>query len=634
MQVENEKKGTVLHVLNTGTFSGAENVAITIIKAMNARGYRCIYVSFDGTIRRVLEAEGIEFAPISRMSIGELRRVVREYQADMIHAHDFRATVMAALLNADIPVISHLHNNSPWLKKVGPYSLLFALAARRCENIWCVSASVRDEYVFKKAIDYKTRIIGNPICIEKIREKRIPTDDKYDVVFIGRLTEQKNPLRFLKIIKKAKERKPDISAVILGEGELHQECEKYIQKNGLSENVTLKGFVSEPYGILANGKVLCSTSDWEGYGLMAVEAMTFGVPVICARVGGLANVVTDQCGKFCKEDAEFVDAIIDLLDSVDERERLSKGAYQRAQALDNFDKYMGFLEKKYLYLTGEHVCENEIMCDRPLVSVIMGAYNCEDSIAKSIDSILGQTYENWEFIICDDCSTDRTLEILQEYEKKDSRIKILHNERNIRLAGTLNKCLSYANGKYVARMDGDDESLSERFEKQVAFLEANPQIDVVGCSRMIFDEHGDKGIRFSERMPRKDTLLKEVPFAHPTIMIRTEVMRELGGYTKNRKTMRAEDLELWFRFYCRDYVGYNMQDVLYRYRETLFDLKKRTVKAAIGTAKIYLDGYKMLHFPVYKWIWAMKPIVASCLPVKIMKKYYVNNLKMQDNLEQ
>ena len=131
----------------------------------------------------------------------------------------------------------------------------------------------------------------------------------------------------------------------------------------------------------------------------------------------------------------------------------------------------------------------------PLVSIIMGAYNCENTIYDCMESILKQTYENWEFIICDDCSSDHTLEILKKYEKNDKRIHILHNEKNMRLAASLNRCLEVAHGKYVARMDADDISMPDRLEKQVEFLESHSEYDVTGCNRMVFDENGDKGIR-------------------------------------------------------------------------------------------------------------------------------------------
>lgn len=263
---------------------------------------------------------------------------------------------------------------------------------------------------------------------------------------------------------------------------------------------------------------------------------------------------------------------------------------------------------------------------RPLVSIIMGAYNCETTLRNCINSIIMQTYENWEFIICDDCSTDNTLEIIKEYQKIDSRISVIQNEKNLRLAASLNKCLEVAKGKYIARMDADDESLPERIEKQVEFLENNKEIDVVGCNRIIFDDDGEKGVRKSIEKPDRNVLIKNTPFAHPTIMMKKEVYDRLGGYVSNKATMRAEDLELWFRFFENNFKGYNMQETLYRYREAKADYSKRSLKAGIQTAKVYLQGYKRLEIPVIKRIYFLKPIIASLIPNFILEKYHLKKL--------
>lgn len=261
------------------------------------------------------------------------------------------------------------------------------------------------------------------------------------------------------------------------------------------------------------------------------------------------------------------------------------------------------------------------MIDRPLVSIIMGAYNCENTLSEAIESIFKQSYENWEFIICDDCSTDNTLKILKQYEEKDSRIIVLHNANNLRLAATLNKCLKEARGKYVARMDADDISLPERIEKQVLFMEKHYEVDCVGTNRIIFDKNGYRSIRVSDEYPTKDKLLLDTPFAHPTIMMKKSVYDTLGGYVVSKATIRAEDLDLWFRFYSKGFKGYNIQEELYLYREDIEDLKKRSLKAGIATAIVFFKGYKLVGIPLYKYIFALKPIISSLVPRGIMMRY-------------
>ena len=109
-----------------------------------------------------------------------------------------------------------------------------------------------------------------------------------------------------------------------------------------------------------------------------------------------------------------------------------------------------------------------------LVSIIMGVYNDANLLSQAIDSLLAQTYAKWELIACDDCSTDNTSDILSEYAKNDPRIIVIRNEKNCGLAATLNHCLEYAQGEYIARMDCDDLSVETRLEKQVSYLQGPP----------------------------------------------------------------------------------------------------------------------------------------------------------------
>lgn len=266
---------------------------------------------------------------------------------------------------------------------------------------------------------------------------------------------------------------------------------------------------------------------------------------------------------------------------------------------------------------------------KTLVSIIMGVYNEEITLERCLNSIIDQTYDNWELIVCDDCSDDGTVGILEKYIKKDNRIKLLRNEKNIRLAASLNKCLDAAKGEYIARMDADDISLPNRLEKQVKFLEEHEDIDCVGSNMVVFDESGDKGVRESIEKPIKKDMLCKAPFFHPTIMMRKSVYDDLGGYTVSPETMRAEDLDLWFRFFKRGYKGYNIQENLYRYHESTTDYKKRTLKAAIKTAMVYIGGFKMLGFSKIKYLYAMRPIISAILPNRFMEKYHCSKLVLK-----
>lgn len=199
----------------------------------------------------------------------------------------------------------------------------------------------------------------------------------------------------------------------------------------------------------------------------------------------------------------------------------------------------------------------------PKISVVMPAYNAEKYIAESINSILGQTYGDFEFIILNDCSQDRTEEIILSYD--DPRIIYLKNEKNLGVAATLNKGLAIAKGEYIARMDADDISMPERFEKQAVYLDKNEDIVVLGCSIEQFSGEKNLGIRrfASDAGAMALDMLFACGLAHPSVMMRTDVIRDLGGYDKEFNGL--EDYDLW----CRVLEKHNittLPDILLRYR--------------------------------------------------------------------
>lgn len=253
--------------------------------------------------------------------------------------------------------------------------------------------------------------------------------------------------------------------------------------------------------------------------------------------------------------------------------------------------------------------------DKPLVSVIMGIYNTADSLPMSIQSILDQTYTNWELIMCDDCSTDNTYEVALEYAKKYDNIKVVRNKENKRLAYSLNHCLKYAQGEYVARMDADDICLPERFEKQVMFLNNNPEYMVVGSTIIPYDEEGDREPRMIKEYPVARDMKRGVTFFHPTIMMRKEGYDALEGYYVSHRTRKGQDLDMWFRFYAKGFKGYNIQEPLLKYHESLDDYKKkRNLSYSWGMTKTALHGFKLNHFPFYLYPWAFKDTVSALLP--------------------
>ncbi len=258
------------------------------------------------------------------------------------------------------------------------------------------------------------------------------------------------------------------------------------------------------------------------------------------------------------------------------------------------------------------------------VSVIMATYNCEDTLKRSIESILNQTYSDWEFVICDDCSTDSTYKILQEYkEKYPEKFLILRNEKNSKLPYSLNQCLAVASGEYIARMDADDVSLPERFEKQVAYLDAHSEHAVVGTSMVRFDENSDYDVYKAEKNPNRFTLYKRVPFCHATIMMRKSAYDALNGYVVSNRTERGQDLDLWFRFYAMGFEGNNLDEPLFKVLEDRNAIKRRKFKYSLYMTQTRYLGFKMLKYPISKWYLILTPIISDFVPRRL--KLYMQN---------
>ena len=148
------KKKVIVHVVNSVIYSGLEKVACKIINNFQNE-YELIYVTKDGIIVNHLQKLGIKYFIIKKMSIKEIKRMINELDPDIIHAHDFRASVITSLASKNIPVISHLHNNCPWLKKIHPYSIIYFLCSFKFKKIITVSNSIEREYIFRKFIHKK-----------------------------------------------------------------------------------------------------------------------------------------------------------------------------------------------------------------------------------------------------------------------------------------------------------------------------------------------------------------------------------------------------------------------------------------------------------------------------------------------
>lgn len=263
----------------------------------------------------------------------------------------------------------------------------------------------------------------------------------------------------------------------------------------------------------------------------------------------------------------------------------------------------------------------------PTISAIMGAYNCARTLPEAIAAIQHQTVSDWEFIICDDGSSDETWQVASEFQRNDERIVLLRNEKNLGLNATLNKCLAAASGYYIARMDGDDICAPDRFEKELALYAKHPEAGVISCSMSFFDDEGIFGKMIYDAAPQPKDLLRGSQFCHAGALMRRDVLEALGGYSESKDTLRVEDYDLWVRMYAAGYRGFNTQEILYSMRDDRNAISRRTFQSRINESKVILRAGKAFGFKRKACLYSAIPIIKSACPqfvYKIVHKHRLN----------
>jgi glycosyltransferase involved in cell wall biosynthesis len=245
---------------------------------------------------------------------------------------------------------------------------------------------------------------------------------------------------------------------------------------------------------------------------------------------------------------------------------------------------------------------------KPAVTVLMPAYNAENYISEAIEGILVQTFRDFEFIICDDCSKDKTWQIIQDYVKKDNRIRAIQNENNLGIAGNRNKLLSLAQGDYIVWQDADDISMPKRLEVQYHFMELHPEVGIAGGWLQFFSEKGDGGIRkyAEDDKSLRSKIFRYSPVAQPAAIVRKKCLDEAGWY--DLKYPPSEDLEMSFRIGKKHQFA-NIPQVLIRYRENLTSatftkLKTMELNAIEIRWKYARMSYYSMTFTdkIYNWL--------------------------------
>lgn len=341
----------VLHLLQSGHFSGAENVVCQIICMMKDEpDMEMVYCSSDGQIREALDERDIRFAPLSNFSINEIKQVIEKEKPDIIHAHDMRASLYAAIACGNIPLVSHIHNNAFDSRGISVKSIAYIFAAWKAKSIFWVSQSAFDGYAFHKLFKKKSSVLYNIIDIDALYEK-MSLDEKeydYDVIYLGRLTFPKNPQRLMNVFRLVKERKPDIKIGVIGTGDMQDETIGLAQEYDLLDNVEFLGFQSNPLKMLYDSKVMVMTSRWEGTPMCVLEAMALGVPIVSTPVDGLKDLIKNgENGYLSDDDEVLADKICEIVNSRETHDAMGKLSKEISAETQNKQIYKEKIMSQY-----------------------------------------------------------------------------------------------------------------------------------------------------------------------------------------------------------------------------------------------------------------------------------------------
>jgi len=268
------------------------------------------------------------------------------------------------------------------------------------------------------------------------------------------------------------------------------------------------------------------------------------------------------------------------------------------------------------------------------VSVIMSVYNGAKYLSECIDSILSQTFRDFEFLITDDCSTDGTADILETYRRLDSRIVLIHNSENLGLTKSLNRMIEAAQGYYIARMDADDVALPQRFSRQVSVFQNEPEADIIFTDNDIID----KDSRFVCRAwrPRSaEQIVKVIPhysyILHPSVMVRKEFFNQIGLY--NEACITGQANELWTRAKNHGAIFRYLDVPLMKYRINPASVRSvQETGYSFKLAKTCLSNHARQSVFQFlrsmEWKDRIQILVRMAIPFHIYRRLlYLNNLR-------
>ena len=254
--------------------------------------------------------------------------------------------------------------------------------------------------------------------------------------------------------------------------------------------------------------------------------------------------------------------------------------------------------------------------------MIMGVlYRKADTtpLERSVQSILQQTYKNWEFLICDDGSSQEALTTLARFARQDGRIQLVRGVPATDLASKLNACFRRARGAYIARMDDDDWSEQQRFETQIQALEDDRNIAFVGSNVALCRDEKDCGERRLPKFPDVKDFYITQPFIHPALMFRKEALDTVGGYSERKSQVLCEDYDLLLRLYANGFRGMNLQENLLTYSLPSTAKERRRMRHRWNESVTRYERFRDLGRLPLAWPFVLKPLAVGLLPAGLLQ---------------
>ena len=341
------RKKRVLHLLITSEYGGAENVACTIIKNLSDK-YDFFYASPDGEIGRILAKKKVDYAPLQKISIKNIRKIIKTYGIDIVHAHDYKAGFIAA--HSGQRCILHIHHDFQNVFRRIVCSIYVSLLGQKFMDIIVVSEVIKNKIIVPKRKKEKFIFMRNPVAVVATKRKIVSLENKdYDLCCVARVSSEKNPKLFLKIVASLSDTIPGIKAIWVGNGNLMDECKDYAKEIGLDDSaVKFIGFRDNPIRYINKSKVFLLTSDYEGYPMSIIEAMSKGLPCVTSDIESLGKIVNNNYnGYLCSTETEYVDKIKHILTDKKEYNRLAEGSFETSVKLDNHIEYMSQMSCVY-----------------------------------------------------------------------------------------------------------------------------------------------------------------------------------------------------------------------------------------------------------------------------------------------